>query len=300
MILKFKLKTITYAFLSCFFLLSSPIQATSILQSNENSIQLIEVIMKQNAISLERADIDAQIVVRLAHSERVFFKVHYGFEVVTFDSFLTVGKHHLTIPVVIKKPLFSKKNETKFPILYTFRTFVTNGKGQTAELQSRFGLHAIDIALEQVNMVQKESFQEEKRNKATARNLLNDVEKAQNLSAANIKTAKEDVYLSMKIEQDTFKLSVKNNRLTKVAMGDFIVDVYDRKGRLLFNDARLLRIDANSQLTFYRYDLATMLQGERPSDVVIITTWKDAENLSYAVKRVFYAEPSTFDITNGR
>ena len=96
----------------------------------------------------------------------------------------------------------------------------------------------------------------------------------------------EDVILSSKVENDTFKLTARNDRPV-TAKGDFFVDVFDTKGKLLFTDWRVMSVESKRSLAFYRYDLKTLLQGESLSNVVIIATWQDAANRPFELKKSF-------------
>jgi hypothetical protein len=105
-------------------------------------------------------------------------------------------------------------------------------------------------------------------------------------SIDDTKSVFEDVILSSKVENDTFKLTARNDRPV-TAKGDFFVDVYDTKGKLLFTDWRVMSVESKRSLAFYRYDLKTLLQGESLSNVVIIATWQDAANRPFELKKSF-------------
>jgi hypothetical protein len=105
-------------------------------------------------------------------------------------------------------------------------------------------------------------------------------------SIDDTKSVFEDVILSSKVENDTFKLTARNDRPV-TAKGDFFVDVYDIKGKLLFTDWRVMSVESKRSLAFYRYDLKTLLQGESLSNVVIIATWQDAANRPFELKKSF-------------
>jgi beta-mannosidase len=102
----------------------------------------------------------------------------------------------------------------------------------------------------------------------------------------NTESVFEDVILSSKVENDTFKLTARNDRLV-TAKGDFFVHVYDPKGKLLFTDWRVMSVESKRSLAFYRYDLKTLLQGESLSNVVIVATWQDAANPPFELKKSF-------------
>lgn len=314
MYLKLKLKLKTFAhlllFMSFFITLDAHATPPFLLHSNrdliqkpkerpllatnldESPVKLKDVFMTQKDVSYERAEMEAKIVVLQSQPDRLLFKVHYGMNVVVLDTFLGIGEHRFSLPFVILKPVLSRANGSDAPFLYTFRAFVTNSKGQSDEMQLRIGLRPVES-------VKKQIYTEAVLVDKNSNNHSKTVNMTPNQASNDAKNSKEDVFLSLKIEHDTFKLTLQNNR-PKRAMGDFIVDVFDRNGRLLFNDVRLLRIGPNSQMTFYRYDLATMLQGARPSDVVIITTWKDVDNLPNEMKKIFYVESTNSTITNGQ
>lgn len=109
----------------------------------------------------------------------------------------------------------------------------------------------------------------------------------------------ENIVWVHKIENDTFKLEVRNERSTK-ATGYFFIDVYDLKGNSIFNDMRMMSASAKSVVEFYRYDLQKFLQGEKPSNVVVVTTWKDGSNKPLEMKKTFYlAKPTTENASKG-
>lgn len=116
----------------------------------ENPIKLKDVFMTQKNISSDHADMEAQIVVVQSQPNMLYFKVHYGIEVTVLDTFLTAGEHRFSLPFVIQKPRLSRTNISGTPFLYTFRTFVTNGKGQSDEMQSRIGLRPMESVKKQI------------------------------------------------------------------------------------------------------------------------------------------------------
>ncbi|MBL7818735.1 MAG: hypothetical protein JNL70_27295 [Saprospiraceae bacterium] len=100
------------------------------------------------------------------------------------------------------------------------------------------------------------------------------------------KTIEKDVKWHYAIDKDTFKLIVVNERMEK-AKGDFLIDVYDSEGRLLFNDARMMYAASQSTVNFYQYDLKTMLQGADLSKVKVVTTWKKWTDRLEHITRTF-------------
>lgn len=433
------------------------------------SIKLEEVFVKQKSLSEAIADLEVQTVVVMTEPNKISIKIHYGAMVSGFDTLLNAGEHHLNLPFTIAKPQLWWTKNLGTPFLYTIKTIVTNGVGQSDECQSRVGLRQTmlvkkqnvmdetfflqingvsvsdkkssysDIktlndhikrrnwlalvesaaisnnamvylpahlgilpsedfyrlcdergimvwqdfvlsntiflnnywvekkleieANEQVRRLCKfaciaiwcgniEPFQRVKKaikpnnriniaanetcydrlfqnqlskivNNTTNHTVYGTYSKHHLIFAAekehteglNIKINKgiqnpsvkektplkvssidkskpfDNVLLSYNIEQDTFKLTFKNDRSVR-ALGDFLVDVYDSKGRLLFNDARMLRVEANQSLVFYRYNIKTMIQGASLSDVVVIATWKDTDNKPSEMKRTFRIEPT--------
>ena len=105
--------------------------------------------------------------------------------------------------------------------------------------------------------------------------------------------AVENMTWTHKVENDTFKLTVVNDRSTKV-YGYFFLDVYDVNGAYLFKDTRLMFAAAGSAVEFYKYNLKTLLQGRNSTDVVFVMNWKDGYNEPQEMKETFYlSKPTT-------
>ena len=103
---------------------------------------------------------------------------------------------------------------------------------------------------------------------------------------ANQNTIK-DVTWQYNIEDNMFKLTVKNDRSMK-ATGYFFLDVLDGKGNQLYVDMRFMSAESGSSVEFYKQNLKTFLQGQPLEDIEIVLRWRDEAQKPQELKKTFH------------